>query len=235
MEIALLDMFLKPFLLVARATLLTLSLATSANAANISYPGVTLQHGSGQNPSLLVLVGGAYDTGISGITNGHRALVRIAESVERIKRYDSVTVLYMSWDQGDEMQVAINKHKKEYPSSKTVLVGHSWGGDTVIRSGSVQENSIDLAVTLDAVTTLPRLGHLERGSISRWVNVYGHASIWGVFGKWGSEPRASQNYRVDVGHQDTIQMYTAVDTLEILPVLVGAKPVARVKPKKSDD
>jgi len=162
------------------------------SAANISYPGVTLQYGTSQNPSLLVMVGGAYDTGIPGFTSGHRALVKIAESIERLKTYDPVTVLYMTWDQGEEMQVAISEHRKKFPYSKIVLVGHSWGGDTVIRSGSAQENPIDLAVTLDAVTTIPRLGHLEAGSISRWINVYGHFSIWEIFGKWGSEPRASQ-------------------------------------------
>ena len=226
---------MKSLFLVALSTLIALILSTNARAAAISYPGVTLQHGTSQNPPLLVMVGGAYDTGIPGLTAGHRALVRIAESIERLKRYDPVTVLYMSWDQGEEMQLAINEHKKKYPSSKTVLVGHSWGGDTVIRSGSVQEYPIDLAVTLDAVTTIPRLAHLERGSINRWVNVYGHISIWEIFGKWGSEPRASKNYEVEAGHQNTIRMYTAVDTLEILPVLLGSKPAVRVKKKKPDE
>lgn len=227
---------MKSFFLIFLPIFIVLNTASGVSAANIVYPGVTLQHGSSRNPSLLVMVGGAYDTGIPGLTKGHRALKKIAESIERLEKYDPVTVLYMSWDQGKEMQVAINEHRNKYPYSKVVLIGHSWGGDTVLRSGSVQDSPIDLAVTLDAVTTLPRLGQLERGSISRWINVYGHTSIWKIFGKWGNDSRASKNYRVEeAGHQDTLEMYLAVDTLEILPVLLGAKPARRVAKKNPDN
>jgi len=199
-----------------------LCIATTTSAATISYPGVTVKQGVGQSPSLLVMVGGANDE------SKHRNMHKLATHLSKFPEYASVAILYFAWDQGNEMRQAMSTHKNSYPSSKIVLVGHSWGGDTVLRSGSKHNQSVDLAITMDAVTSVPRIGHLERGSIKRWVNVYASRSPgWVLVGKWGSESRASKNVKVSARHSGTSKMYEAIDTLEILPVLIGSKPTKR--------
>jgi len=204
-----------------------LSFAISTAAGNIAYPGETLQLGSEANPHLLILVGGALDR------VGHKSMYKTAKAVAKTAYYAPVTVLYLTWEQVPEIHLAIRRHRAAYPTARIVLVGHSWGSDTVIRVGSVQNPPIDLAVTLDGVSTIPRLTPLEQGSIKKWVNAYGRISLWTLVGKWGEQPLASKNMRVMAGHSDVRKMYKGIDTLEILPVLLGRKPYVRPENKSA--
>jgi len=195
---------------------------TAAAEETLSYPGETLQLGKHRNPPLLVMVGGALDR------TAHKAMYKVANAVPRIKTYAPVTVLYFTWD--SDVALAVTTHREFYPTSKVVLVGHSWGGDTVITSGSAHEEIIDLVVTLDGVSKTLQKEPRERGSVKRWINAYARLSLWSLLGKWGEVPGASKNVNVPAAaHTDVKDMYKAVDTLEILPVLLNRKPKARAE------
>jgi len=199
--------------------------ANGPASVNIAYPGETLQLGSIANPPLLIMVGGALDR------VGHKSMYKTAKAVTKTSYYSPVTVLYLTWEQVPEINLAISRHRRAYPTTRIVLVGHSWGSDTVIRVGSIQNPPIDLAVTLDGVSTIPRLSPLKQGSIKRWVNAYGRISLWTLVGKWGKQPLAAVNMRVGAGHSDVRKLYKGIDTLEILPVLIGRKPYVRPENK----
>ena len=216
---------MKYYLFFIFSAFIGLGFSTTSVAGEVAYPGETMQLGTDSNPPLLMLVGGALDR------VGHKSVYNTAKAVKKTKYYAPVTVLYMTWEQVSQIRQALDTHRTNYPKAKIVMVGHSWGADSVVRVASAQDAAIDLVITLDGVSTVPRLSSLKQGSIKRWVNAYGRISLWTLVGKWGEQKLASKNLRVAAGHSDVRKMYKAIDTMDILPVLIGRKPYLRPENK----
>ena len=219
--------YVKYYLFLILTAFLGIGFTSTATAANLTYPGETLQLGSAVSPPLLILVGGALDR------HGHKSMYNTAKAVSKTPYYAPVTVLYLTWEQVSQIKLAITRHRNKHPAARVVLVGHSWGADTVIRVASEQDPPIELAVTLDGVSSIPRLTDLKQGSIKKWVNAYGRISLWTLVGKWGEQPLASVNRLVPAAHSEVRKLYKGIDTLEILPVLIGRAPYVRPENKSA--
>ena len=109
-------------------------------------------------------------------------------------------------------------------NQKIVLVGHSWGGDSVIRLAENKENSnipIKLLVTLDPVSLRKNGNQSKPKTVERWVNVYVDYNLadWSfpniiarAGGKWGVCYKADKNVAInllikDTGHGDADDMF----------------------------
>lgn len=114
---------------------------------------------------LVIFVGGAGDS--------YMALVRTAADSYQDEHPDQ-RVEYFDVDEGPRLLSTIRGHRREHHASPIVLIAHSWGGDTSygVAREITEAGSIDLWITLDAVSRFASAPAERPASVARWINVF---------------------------------------------------------------
>ncbi len=167
---------------------------------------------------LVMFVGGAGDPETGALLNG--VFRRYDGSHEDIQ-----DIGYGAWQTGPQVK-ALALHWMTQ-GQKVVLVGHSYGGDTVMdisRELSGVGKEIELVVTLDPVSRGgPRADQPKPSGVKKWLNVYvdyeragrGRDNLIALAGGvWGNCPNADANHPyVDgsgIEHGKAIEMFPYV-------------------------
>lgn len=194
--------------------LLPLAIPLPGHAQPVAHP-----------PPLVIFVGGAGDS--------FMALVRsTADSYQ--EEHPGHQVEYFDADEGPRILSAIRDHRRQHDAAPVVLIGHSWGGDTSyeVAREITETGSIDLWITLDAVSTFTTAPAERPVSVVRWINVFANyrarsrarnCSWLGDFlgtagGRWGRRPGAT-NVRAGTCHVDLQGMMNAEEVRTALQTL----------------
>ena len=192
--------------------LLSLFFSTSLMASPVE-----LNKGSGQNPALLVFVGGANDS-------NNKNMRGLANEISKDINYKQSRIVYTHFSPESAVFNQVVEHRCNYPYSTIILIGHSYGGATVMNIRNDDGiGAINLVVTLDGVETIGQeFGPTKLHEIQRWVNVYPKnlQAGWRYFaGAWRKESGATRNVAVQgARHGNATMMYRAVEN-EILAML----------------
>jgi hypothetical protein len=176
------------------------------------------------NKALVVFIGGAMDEIYRPLLNG----VFIPY---RLKQADHQDVCYATHASSKPV-VALVKRWSD-AGQKICLVGHSWGGNTVLRVAKKisPEIKVSLLITLDPVSRrLFRRQQKKPDSVNQWINVhvdYGLASmeysnmIARMGGYWGAcryadkNIRLSHDYDQEITHAKAWRMFLEVEELVV--------------------
>jgi pimeloyl-ACP methyl ester carboxylesterase len=144
--------------------MLPLAVPLPGHAQSVSHPA-----------PLVIFVGGAGDS--------FMALVRTAADAYQEEHPDH-QVEYFDVDEGPRLLSRLRDHRRQPDASPIVLIGHSWGGDTSyeVARQITEAGSIDLWITLDAVSRFTSAPADKPASVVSWIN---------VFANYRARPRAA--------------------------------------------
>ncbi len=121
------------------------------------------------------------------------------------KNFQGDDVHYFSWSQTEQIARTISTRT---PRMKLVVVGHSYGGDTVMKIASQAMSRIDLLITIDPVGRNQLTSAQVLDAVGTWLNIQAaplRLSPFDVMANVGgkySEIIAHHSYICSCGHLD---------------------------------
>lgn len=188
------------------------------------------------NPPFVAFFGGAFDS----VYKPMEGLAEYARDRWRLLAGSGWKIRFYPWDDGSRGMIDIKNHWWSYTEGSTpiILIGHSYGGDTVYRiSDMLSPDYHPLVITFDPATSLGKWSSILKNPTSdRWVHVwtkttnenqYSMSQMLGqIGGLWSHQEKANYSILLNdiepsLHHGDVGEMFLRVERFILKKALCG--------------